>query len=150
MRRIHKSLRNAGCFIALAALVVAGCSKPQTNRGKQVYEEYCARCHGADGKGGSGGVSLAGRSVWSKNSDRLLRTLLYGASGTGHPDSYGAIRSMPPIPYTDADVAAVAEYTWQLVNAGSISVSEQDVRNARLPTRSSGLQQPDTVATTTR
>lgn len=79
--------------------------------GRPVYEEQCADCHGDDGQGPDGVVSLVGNpTVTMGNPTNLINMIRDGgftASTEGNPRPHG----MPPFQKLDADeLAAVASY----------------------------------------
>ncbi len=56
-----------------------------STEGAKVFGDYCARCHGADGNGGTAGA-IADPSFLALYSDRALRTLIIaGRPDLGHP-----------------------------------------------------------------
>jgi mono/diheme cytochrome c family protein len=61
-------------------------SSGDTARGTAVYQTYCARCHGADGTGGSAG-SIVDPNFLAMVSDQGLRTtVVVGRADLGKPD----------------------------------------------------------------
>ena len=83
-------------------------------RGKRLYSEDCADCHGESGEGGDGVSALAGnRAVTMQNPTNIVRMIRRGgfpASTPGNPYPHG----MPPFHgYSDRDIAAVATYIRQ-------------------------------------
>ena len=78
-------------------------------RGKLVYGEACARCHGADG-GGDHGHSIVDGSYLALISAQGLRTLLIaGRPDIGQPDWRGARPGRPLSSQEIADVIAWLE-----------------------------------------
>ncbi len=82
-------------------------------RGRALYEDRCADCHGDEGLGASGAVpALAGnRAVTMDSSTNLIRVILDGGfppSTVGNPRPYG----MPPFAQFlgDDEIAALATY----------------------------------------
>ena len=82
-------------------------------RGAEVYEKYCADCHGKDGKGTPGSwPALAGnRAVTMDSVANPIRLILSGGyppATAGNPRPYG----MPPFAQAlnDTDLAAVLTY----------------------------------------
>jgi cytochrome c oxidase cbb3-type subunit 3 len=77
-------------------------------RGRTIYSGVCAACHGGDLRGGQlGGPNLL-RSLVVLNDERgeLLLPIVRGSR---------AERGMPPLPLSDDDVTAVAEYIHSVV-----------------------------------
>jgi mono/diheme cytochrome c family protein len=88
-------------------------SSAQMQRGAEIYEAHCARCHGDDGRGRSGAyVPLAGnRALLHDPPANLVQVVLGGAfaaSTAGNPRPFG----MPPfaVELSDDEVAAVLSY----------------------------------------
>ena len=73
------------------------------DRGKGVYTVSCTPCHGMDLRGGvTGGPNLLrSQVVLNDQSGELIHPIVRGAR---------AERGMPPIPISDDDIKAVAEY----------------------------------------
>jgi cytochrome c oxidase cbb3-type subunit 3 len=78
-------------------------------RGKGVYTINCAACHGNDLRGGAtGGPNLLRSAVvLNDQAGELIQPIVRGAR---------ADKGMPPIPITDDDVRAVAEYIHSLIS----------------------------------
>jgi cytochrome c oxidase cbb3-type subunit 3 len=75
-------------------------------RGRALYDVNCRSCHGADLRGGDmGGPNLL-RSQIALN-DQKGELIL--------PVIKGSLPRMPPVPLSDADVAAVAEYVHSVI-----------------------------------
>lgn len=72
-------------------------------RGKGVYTVNCSACHGADLRGGvTGGPNLLRSAVvLNDQSGELIHPIIRGAR---------ADKGMPPLPLSDDDIKAVAEY----------------------------------------
>jgi cytochrome c oxidase cbb3-type subunit 3/ubiquinol-cytochrome c reductase cytochrome c subunit len=81
-------------------------AKPDNARGAQVYEAYCASCHGVAGqKGKSKAGSITDPSFLSLVSDQVLRTVVIaGRPDIGQPDWRNA---MPGHPMTDQQLTDV-------------------------------------------
>jgi mono/diheme cytochrome c family protein len=55
-------------------------------RGREVFQSYCARCHGDDGAGGARAGSVVDEAFLSLTSDQALRTtIIAGRSDLGTP-----------------------------------------------------------------
>jgi mono/diheme cytochrome c family protein len=66
------------------------------NRGAQVYQTFCKRCHGEDGQGGPKGSAIANDSFLALTSDQALRTMVIaGRPELGAPDWRGATGGPP-------------------------------------------------------
>jgi len=84
-------------------------------RGATIFKEFCASCHGADGKGlniGGGAAaapSLAGNPDVNGNPDKLIKILLHGLTGPINGKTY--TNMMPPLGSNDDEyIAAVLSY----------------------------------------
>ena len=77
-------------------------------RGAQVYDTYCARCHGAGGRGGARASSIVDGSFLALVSDQALRTtVLVGRPYLGAPDWRG---NAPGHPMSADDVTDVVAW----------------------------------------
>jgi mono/diheme cytochrome c family protein len=80
-------------------------------RGEEVFATFCARCHGADGRGGHGSPSASSvvdESYLSLVSDQGLRTtVIAGRLDLGAPDWRG---NVPGRPMSAADVSDVVAW----------------------------------------
>lgn len=92
-----------GCIViaAICVLSSAGAQTPQKPDGAQAFAEYCAGCHGADGKGGDKAASIATTlSVLSRSDAELIRII-----------EDGTTQGMPPFAQIgDENVSAVVRY----------------------------------------
>jgi cytochrome c oxidase cbb3-type subunit 3 len=79
-------------------------------RGDGTFATFCARCHGADGRGGQrsqGGGSIVDRSYLALVSDQGLRTtVIAGRPDLGAPDWRGNVSGRPMSSGEVADVVA--------------------------------------------
>jgi cytochrome c oxidase cbb3-type subunit III len=80
-------------------------------RGKTIFSGTCSACHGADARGGQlGGPNLLrSQLVLNDQVGELITPIIHGSR---------AERGMPPIPMSDEDAKAVAEYLHSLQAAG--------------------------------
>lgn len=77
------------------------------DRGRLVFANACARCHGDDGRGGARGLGIAGPSYLALVSDQHLRTtVIAGRSDLGMPDWRGESGTVPLTPQQVSDVVA--------------------------------------------
>lgn len=103
-------------------------------RGRAVYRDHCADCHGLRGQGSAGAVpALAGnRAVVMPVADNVLRVILGGGfapATAGDPEPYG----MPPFATTlgNEDIAAVANYIRNAWGQQAPAVTAYDVDRQR-------------------
>ena len=81
--------------------------------GGQLFRLYCSACHGADGKGATGGAfpPLAGSPWVTEDSERLIKLTLYGLTGPLEVNGKKYDGQVPMTPFggmlNDNDVAAV-------------------------------------------
>ena len=61
-------------------------SGENTNNGKELYEAYCATCHGDDLNGGMAGSLIDGDWQFGSKTSHQLRNIKYGISDRGMPD----------------------------------------------------------------
>lgn len=75
--------------------------------GAEVYNTYCASCHGAGGRGGSKASSIVDPAYLSMVSDQNLRTtVIAGRPEMGAPDWRGDVQGKPMSPEEVSDVVA--------------------------------------------
>jgi cytochrome c oxidase cbb3-type subunit 3 len=77
-------------------------------RGKGLYEANCAACHGIDLRGGQqGGPNLLrSQTLLSDKAGELVIPIVRG----GRPTPPAGMPPMPPFPFPDDDIKAIAEY----------------------------------------
>lgn len=106
----------------------------QLVRGKKVYDDHCAACHGDQGQGAPGAYpALAGnRAVTMASSTNVIHAIM---SGGFAPVTAGNLRpyGMPPFSQVlgDAEVAAVASYIRSSWGNEAPPVSTVDVLHMR-------------------
>lgn len=77
-------------------------------RGQQVFQEFCSRCHGADGTGGSAHGSVVDPAYLALVSNQALRTaVVAGRKDLGMP---GFTEAKPGTPMTSRQVADVVAW----------------------------------------
>ncbi len=123
---------NTALFLILVTTTVVlatrdGVREPRAERGREVSDQYCLRCHGYDGSGGKGPYDIRGREVWKKSPRELIRVLAFGASGRTVYGEPGVRLGMPPAPYSNEDLAAVAMYAMQHIGGRTVKISAKDV-----------------------
>ncbi|RPI67104.1 MAG: cytochrome c [Ignavibacteriae bacterium] len=136
---VHRptSIVHSVLLIIVGALVMsctdAGRRTPDVERpttdGSTVYNDYCLRCHGADGSGSSDVPDIRGRGIWKAPKDSVLFVLIFGMATQYSEDS--VMRTMPPLPYTDAEIAAVGRYVNTLIGKREVTYTAADVQRVR-------------------
>jgi mono/diheme cytochrome c family protein len=104
--------------------VAEGMSPGDPERGREVYAVACAKCHGADGRGGRQGGSVVDAAYLALVSDQALRTaVIAGRTDLGMPDWRGDVAGQPLTPQQIADVVAwLASHRVPVVGRSSPSV----------------------------
>ena len=105
-----------------AAVSMAGTSavargqQSEARTGARRYMEYCAGCHGTDGRGAAKGPSLAGDRTAGRSDDALYQIVHDGTRG-----------GMPPFAQIgDAGIRALIGFLRLLQNSGSAAPAPQD------------------------
>ena len=103
--------RRIELLVVFGAMFFSRCASgswAQTNEarvGEQRFMEYCAGCHGADGRGGDKAPSLVAPSVTAKRSDSELLRVVHDGTKAG----------MPPFAQIgEANISAVLQYVRRL------------------------------------
>lgn len=118
---------SAAARAATASTLAAGLPE---RPGAGVYLAYCARCHGADGRGAPGKASaLAGSALaLSRDPTSALRIVIEGSESPGEPP-----RKMPGFRgrLTDAEIAQVVSFVRGAWGNGATPVSTAQVTRLR-------------------
>jgi len=93
------------CFALI--LVAAGLYAQDAPPGRRVFEDRCARCHGADGNGGELGPAIANR-LRAHDDGQLAALIHQGLPGRG----------MPPIAVSDAEMEPLVRFLRTLQSRG--------------------------------
>jgi putative heme-binding domain-containing protein len=106
--RVERTLAVCALIVFAGAVLNAQLSARVPVDGARRYQEYCAACHGADGKGGGKAASLVtSESVGNRTEAELFRIV-----HDGTPDG------MPPFAQIgDANIASVVLYLRLLTNS---------------------------------
>ena len=106
--RQPKLLFILGAVFFSAPFVISRAQQTEAGAGTQRFMEYCAGCHGADGRGGDKAPSLTNPPNAAKRSDtEVFRIVQDGTRG-----------GMPPFAQIgDANIAAVLEYVRRLAES---------------------------------
>lgn len=91
--------------------------------------DYCLRCHGADGSGSPTVPDIRDRPIWRAHPDSVLFVLVFGMATQYSEDS--VMRTMPPVPYTDEEIAAVGEYANRVIGKREVKYTAEDVKRVR-------------------
>ncbi len=117
-------------------------------RGKVVYEQVCALCHGADGNGKPGQAPTFVDSEWviTDNTGRLIRIPLQGLNGPIKVKGVDWNLAMPAMgaALPDADLAAVLSYMRNAWGNKASLITPEEVAAVRAATAS--RTQPWTAA----
>jgi mono/diheme cytochrome c family protein len=107
---IVRGLRSRGANIGtgdLNAPPYAPATSGDPARGGDAFATFCARCHGADGRGGSTASSIVDPAYLSLVSDQSLRTtVIAGRPDLGAPDWRGNVPGRPMSAQEVSDVVA--------------------------------------------
>ena len=123
--------------VTFIALLSTGCQEEMHSseeRGMVLFTQYCVRCHGAEGKGIDANPNISISPLMKGDPDSLIRTLAFGMTGKRDGNHMGR-RSMPPVPYDAAGIAAIATYVRQEFGGMTDTVSVYQVE------KSSGCQE---------
>ena len=111
---------------SLQDAINSGSGPGDTQRGANVFATYCARCHGADGRGGALGGSVVNPNFLALASDQSLRTTtIVGRPDLGKPDWRANVSDHPMSPQEISDVVA-----WLVALRGNKLVVGQDAANS--------------------
>lgn len=109
-------------------------------RGKVVYEQVCALCHGADGNGKPGQAPTFVGSEWviTDNTGRLIRIPLQGLNGPIKVKGEDWNLAMPAMgaALPDADLAAVLSYMRNAWGNKASLITPEEVAAVRAATAS--------------
>jgi len=106
----------------------SGSGPGDTQRGAKVFATYCARCHGADGRGGTLGGSVVNPNFLALASDQSLRTTtIVGRADLGKPDWRANVSDHPMSLQEISDVVA-----WLVAQRGNKLVVGQDTANSQV------------------
>src|ERR1041385_2812913 len=99
-------MRNFVFLILFCALNLSA----QDDPGRKSFEDRCAKCHGADARGGELGPPIAARLA-SRNATQLAAVIREGMPGTG----------MPPNPVSDSEMPALIRHLRTLQPRGGFN-----------------------------
>src|SRR5262245_31222207 len=93
--------------IVMGLLALAGAAWAQNQPGKEIFEDRCGTCHGADGNGGEHARAIT-RAVPDLNDLRLTTLVREGLPARG----------MPAVGVSDAELAPLMAYVRTLKPRG--------------------------------
>ncbi|MEN9991331.1 MAG: hypothetical protein RLZZ224_1033, partial [Verrucomicrobiota bacterium] len=106
--------------------------------GGQLYGLYCSACHGADGKGATGGQfpPLAGSPWVQGNAERPIKIVLHGLHGPVDVNGKTYNLEMPPqgAALADDNIAAILTHVRKSWGNDSTPVSVEQVKSVRAAT----------------
>lgn len=130
LRTIPPVSTKASPRMAAAAPALASAGPTDNAAGKRLFEGACASCHAWSGRGAiTSDQQLTGnRAVNDATADNVARMILNGMGAPEHRGSY-----MPSFraSYTDAEIAAVANYVTARFGARPSKVTAADIRKMR-------------------
>jgi mono/diheme cytochrome c family protein len=101
--------------------------------GKEIYEDFCMQCHGANGKGDRLNFPPLDGSDWlTKKRKQSIHSVKFGQSGTIVVNNKKYNNSMPPMGLSNKEVAEVMNYimnSWS--NKTKIKVTEKEVEEVQ-------------------
>jgi mono/diheme cytochrome c family protein/glucose/arabinose dehydrogenase len=101
-------------------------------RGRDLFEQACAGCHGYSGRGDSGVAPPLRDSPWVLGPpERLARVLLHGLRGPVTIDGKTWDGEMPAFVGSDREIAALSTYLRRAWNHGADPVEDELVRAVR-------------------
>jgi mono/diheme cytochrome c family protein len=101
--------------------------------GKEIYEDFCIQCHGANGKGdGKNFPPLDGSDWLTKKRTQSIHAVKFGQSGAIVVNKIKFNNLMPPMRLSNEEVADVMNYimnSWS--NKQSKKVTKEEVANIK-------------------
>ncbi len=108
-------------------------AQPASDRGQQVFKQYCVTCHMAGGQGLSGVYPPLAGSEFLADKQKTIDAVANGLKGeiTVKGKKYNS--TMPPIPgsYSNADIAAVVNYVVKTFGGNAWTTTEAEVAAIR-------------------
>lgn len=102
--------------------------------GQSIFQQYCATCHGADGRGLTTAFPpLAGADWVTGNPETLIRVVLHGLQGEIEVGGQTYDGTMPAFGarLSDEEVAAVSSYVRNAWGNSASAISSSEVRRVR-------------------
>jgi mono/diheme cytochrome c family protein len=86
--------------------IAKGLAPGEATRGRSAFASYCARCHGADGKGGTSGGSVVDDSFLALTSSQSLRTTIIAGHAAQGISGWRYAEGRPMTPQEISDLVA--------------------------------------------
>lgn len=119
-------------LLSFAVLVDARAVVP----GRELYQQHCALCHGAEGRGVPGVFPpLAGSDFVAGQRERSIRAVLEGLSGKLTVNGRDYSGMMPPVVLDDADAAAVLGFVFANWGNAQTAPTAEEVGRIRARTK---------------
>lgn len=120
----------AGALL-FSALTGAAADKAVMDKGKKIYNSYCATCHKPNGEGMSGVYPPLAKSDYLKkqSKEEIIQSVVFGLTGKikVNGKTYNGVMTPIPSNYSSADIAAVLTYVYSSWGNPGTAVSTQDV-----------------------
>jgi len=118
---------------AFTIFLFAQTSKPSTENGKKIYEQYCLSCHQADGSGvPKMNPPLIKTSYVTGDKKKLIQWVLQGSTENIPIDGKTYSNNMPPQNYLkDEELADVLTYIRSSFGNKATAVTEAEVKAVR-------------------
>jgi len=133
---------NPGTRLNRVATVPGSTSRPEAERGRQLYSTVCTACHQPDGRGMEGTFPPLAQSDFLMNDvQAAIRVLIEGRQGpiTVNGKTYDG--AMPDFSLSNDDIAAVLSYVRTSFGNAGTAVTPDEVQRVR-----SSLSAPKAVA----
>ncbi|SMC87296.1 DUF7133 domain-containing protein [Pedobacter nyackensis] len=135
----YQSIMDARALSKRNALLLKEADQKLINKGSLIFNQLCATCHGADGKGVAIGgknmvaPALANSSNVTGDPEKLIKILLHGLSGPINGKTYPDV--MPALGANDDDyIASVISFIRNDIGNKASVVKPADVKKVRQET----------------
>ncbi len=99
MRKIKNMREFIYSFFVVSFLALSACAQPN---GAELYQQYCATCHGADLNGGNSGSLIDGVWQFGAAENYRFRNIKFGITHLGMPSYDGVLK--------DDEIKAILQY----------------------------------------
>ncbi len=104
-------------------------------RGMEVYNQFCMRCHLSNGQGGASAPPLAGSAIVEGKKETLIKLVIKGLNGKIQRQGKEYNLSMPAFPFVPhKDLAQALSYIRQSFGNNASEVSLKDVLKVKVQT----------------